>query len=138
VLIAVSVIVILPSLMGMMEDLLHKGLDKVEVDGKISDNVLKRNIAEVKYYVDSDFNYTDGQSKDTVMGDENTLPHPTHLTEKDIGTSNFTYANKLTEHKLNDVTEKLYIYEDEGGFRCTSEDWKVELTCEQTELIKYI
>src|SRR5699024_6507320 len=48
VLIAVSVIVILPSLMGMMEDLLHKGLDKVEVDGKISDNVLKRNIADVK------------------------------------------------------------------------------------------
>lgn len=136
VLIAVSVIVILPSLMGMMEDLLHKGLDKVEVDGKISDNVLKRNIADVKYYVDSDFNYTDGQSKDTVMGDENTLPHPPHLTEKDIGTSNFTYANKLTEPNLIDVTEKLDIYEDEGWFSWTTEDWVKDLTNDQKEFLK--
>src|SRR5699024_10835118 len=60
ILIAVSVIVILPSLMAMMEDLLHEGLDVVEIDGNISDNVLKRNIADVKYYVDSDFNYADG------------------------------------------------------------------------------
>src|SRR5699024_6945132 len=52
ILIAVSVIVILPSLMAMMEDLLHEGLDVVEIDGNISDNVLKRNIADVKYYVD--------------------------------------------------------------------------------------
>src|SRR5699024_9316956 len=74
VLIAISVIVILPSLMGMMEVLLHKGLDSVEADGNISDNVLKRNIADLKYYLDSDFNYADGLNKDTVMGDENTLP----------------------------------------------------------------
>src|SRR5699024_11880639 len=35
VLIAISDIVILPSLMGMMEDLLHKGVDSVEEDGYI-------------------------------------------------------------------------------------------------------
>src|SRR5699024_772628 len=113
-------------------------LDKVEVDGKISDNVLKRNIADVKYYVDSDFNYTDGQSKDTVMGDENTLPHPPHLTEKDIDTSNFTYAIKLTEPNLIDVTEKLDIYEDEGWFSWTTEDWVKDLTNDQKEFLKNI
>src|SRR5690625_1943466 len=136
VLIAVSVIVILPSLMGMMEDLLHEGLDVVEIDGNISDNVLKRNIADVKYYVDSDFTYADGQSEDTVMGDENTLPHPPHLIEKDIGTSNFTYANKLTNPDLIDVTEKLDIYEDEGWFSWTTEDWVKELTSDQKEFLK--
>src|SRR5699024_10627359 len=107
ILIAVSVIVILPSLMAMMEDLLHEGLDVVEIDGNISDNVLKRNIADVKYYVDRDFNYEDGLNKVTVMGDENTLLPPPHLVENEIGTSNFTYANKLTDPDLIDVTEKL-------------------------------
>src|SRR5699024_12796276 len=111
-LIAMSVIVILASLMGMMEDLLHEGLDVVEIDGNISDNVLKRNIADVKYYVDSDFTYADGQSDDTVMGDENTLPHPPHLIEKDIVTSNSTYANKLTIPNLIDALQNLNIYEN--------------------------
>lgn len=136
ILIAVSVIVILPSLMAMMEDLLHEGLDVVEIDGNISDNVLKRNIADVKYYVDSDFTYADGQNKDTVMGDESTLPHPPHLVEKDIGTSNFTYANKLTNPDLIDVTEKLDIYEDEGWFSWTTEDWVKDLTNDQKEFLK--
>lgn len=136
ILIAVSVIVILPSLMGMMEDLLHKGLDQVDVSGNISDNVLKRNIADIKYYVDSDFNYTDGLKKDTVMGDENTLPHPPHLTEKEIGTSNLTYANKLTDPELIDVTEKLDIYEDEGWFSWTTEAWVKDLTNDQKKFLK--
>src|SRR5690625_5499917 len=81
--------------MGMMEDLLHEGLDVVEIDGNISDNVLKRNIADVKYYVDSDFTYADGQSEDTVMGDESTLPHPPHLIEKDIGTRSEEHTSEL-------------------------------------------
>src|SRR5699024_7255691 len=88
VLIAVSVIVILPSLMGMMEDLLHKGLDTVDANGNISDNVLKRNISDLKYYLDSDFNYADGTNKDTVIEDENTLRHTPQRTDKEIGTSN--------------------------------------------------
>src|SRR5699024_7651127 len=117
VLIAISVIVILPRLMGMMEDLLHKALDSVEADGNISD---------LKYYLDSDFNYADGLNKDTVMGDENTLPHPPHQTVKDIGTSNYYYANQLKNPDLIDVTEKLDIYEDEGWFSWTTEDWVKE------------
>ncbi len=137
VLIAISVIVILPSLMGMMEDLLHKGLDTVEADGNISDNVLKRNIADLKYYLDSDFNYADGLNKDTAMGDENTLPHPPHRTVKDIGTSNYYYANQLKNPDLIDVTEKLDIYEDEGWFSWTTEDWVKELTNDEKEFLKH-
>ncbi|MGJ9459940.1 pLS20_p028 family conjugation system transmembrane protein [Oceanobacillus sp. CF4.6] len=137
VLIAVSVIVILPSLMGMMEDLLHKGLDRVDVNGNISDNVLKRNIADLKYYFDSDFNYADGLNKNTEMGDENTLPHPPHPTNKEIGTSNYYYANKLKNPDLIDVTEKLDIYEDEGWFNWTTEDWVKELTNEEKDFLKH-
>src|SRR5699024_5028898 len=110
--------------------------DVVEIDGNISDNVLKRNIADVKYYVDSDFNYADGLNKDTVMGDENTLPHPPHLVENEIGTSNFTYANKLTNPDLIDVTKKLDIYEDEGWFSWKTEDWVKDLTNDQKEFLK--
>src|SRR5699024_1234308 len=76
----------------------------------------------------SDFNYADGLNKDTVMGDENTLPHPPHRTVKDIGTSNYYYANQLKNPDLIDVTEKLDIYEDEGWFSWTTEDWVKELT----------
>src|SRR5699024_8894529 len=100
------------------------------------DNVLKRNIADVKYYVDSDFTYADGQSKDTVMGDESTLPHPPHFVEKDIGTSTFTYANKLTTPDLIDVTEKHDIYEDERWFSWTTEDRGKDLTNDQKEFLK--
>ncbi|OZU88643.1 hypothetical protein CIL03_10145 [Virgibacillus indicus] len=137
VLIAVSVIVILPSLMGMMEDLLHKGLDAVNVDGNISDNVLKRNIADLKYYLDSDFNYADGLNNETAMGDENILPLPPHPTNKETGTSNYYYANKLKNPDLIDVTEKLDIYEDEGWFSWTTEDWVKELTIEEKEFLKH-
>src|SRR5699024_9936090 len=57
VLIAVSVIVILPTLMDMMDDMLNEGVSALDDPGTLSDNVLKRNIADVMYYVDSDFNY---------------------------------------------------------------------------------
>lgn len=137
VLIAVSVIVILPNLMGMMEDILDKGLDAVDANGNISDNVLKRNIADIKYYLDNDFNYADGSSTDTEMGNENTLPHPPHPTDKDIGTSNFYFANKLENPDLIDVTEKLDIYEDEGWFSWTSEDWVNKLTPEEIDFLKH-
>lgn len=127
VLIAVSVIVILPSLMGMMEDLLNNGLDTVDAEGNISDNVLKRNIADLKYYLDTDFNYADGLNENTEMGDENTLPHPPHPTVKEIGTSNFYYANKLENPNVIDVNEKLDVVESEGWFSWTTEDWVNEL-----------
>ncbi|MDY0407208.1 hypothetical protein P5G51_019400 [Virgibacillus sp. 179-BFC.A HS] len=99
--------------------------------------MLKRNVADLKYYLDSNFNYADGLNKDTVMGDENTLPHPPHPTNKEIGTSNYYYANKLNNPDLIDVTEKLDIYEDEGWFSWTTEDWVKELTNDEKEFLKH-
>src|SRR5699024_7516278 len=137
VLIAISVIVIIPSFLGIMEDFLHKGLDSVEADGNISDYVRKRNIADLKYYLVSDLYYADVVNKYIEMGDDNTLPHPTHQKVKDIGTSNYYYANQLKNPDLIDVTEKLDIYEDEGWFSWTTEDWVKELTNDEKEFLKH-
>lgn len=123
VLVAVGVIVILPNLMTVMEDILDASLEHVDAGGNLSKNILKKNIADVKYYVDSGFDYADGLDKETMAGDENTLPHPPHPETNKIGTTNYTFGNQLKYPDAIDVTEKLDIRADEGWFKWTTEDW---------------
>ncbi|ALX47547.1 pLS20_p028 family conjugation system transmembrane protein [Lentibacillus amyloliquefaciens] len=136
VLIAVSVIVILPNLMNMMDNLLNEGIAALDEPGTLSDNVLKRNIADVMYYVDSDFNYTSGSNEETVTGNENLLPHPPDPQNKDIGTTNYTYGNELENPDSIEVNEKLDIYEDEGWFSWTTEPWVENLTEREKNFLK--
>src|SRR5699024_5700714 len=123
VLIAVSVIVILPTMMSMMDDLLNEGVSALDEPGTLSDNVLKRNIADVRYYVDSGFNYANGSNEETVAGNENLLPHPPDSQNKNIGTTNYTYGNELENPDSIEVNEKLDIYEDDGWISWTTEPW---------------
>ncbi|WP_449355680.1 pLS20_p028 family conjugation system transmembrane protein [Virgibacillus natechei] len=127
VLIAVSVIVILPTLMDMMDDMLNEGVSALDDPGTLSDNVLKRNIADVMYYVDSDFNYANGRNEETIAGNENLLPHPPHPNTKDIGTTDYTYGNQLENPESIEVNEKLDVQKDEGWFSWTTEPWVQEL-----------
>jgi len=127
VLIAVSVIVILPNLMNMMDDLLNEGVSALDEPGTLSDSVLKRNIADVMYYVDSDFNYASGSNEETVTGNENLLPHPPDSQNKDAGTTDYTYANQLEEPSSIEVNEKLDVQKDEGWFSWTTKPWVSEL-----------
>src|SRR5699024_2952474 len=71
------------------------------------------------------------------MGDEDTLPHPSHQTVKDIGISNYYYPNNLKNPDLIDVTAILDIYEVEGWFSWTTVDWVRELTNDQKEFLKH-
>ncbi|WP_010531167.1 pLS20_p028 family conjugation system transmembrane protein [Lentibacillus jeotgali] len=127
VLIAVSVIVILPNLMSMMNDLLNEGVSALDEPGTLSDNVLKRNIADVRYYVESDFNYANGSNEETVAGNENLLPHPPDSQNKDIGTTDYTYGNQLEDPSSIQVNEKLDVQKDEGWFSWTTKPWVSEL-----------
>src|SRR5699024_8129879 len=127
VLIAVSVIVILPNLMSMMDDLLNEGITALDEPGTLSDNVLKRNIADVMYYVDSGFNYASGGTGESVVGKVNLLPNPTETQNKDIGTTDYTFGNQLENPDSIEVNEKLNVYEDEGWFSWTTEPWVKKL-----------
>src|SRR5699024_6115127 len=135
VLIAVSVIVILPNLMNMMDDLLNEGVSALDDPGTLSDNVLKRNIADVMYYVESDFNYANGRNEETVAGNKNLLPHPAHPT-KDIGTTDYTFGNQLENPSSIEVNEKLDIYEDDGWFSWTTEKWVKQLSEQDKDFLK--
>ncbi|WP_088051874.1 pLS20_p028 family conjugation system transmembrane protein [Virgibacillus dakarensis] len=127
VLIAVCVIVILPNIMSMMDDLLNEGVSGLDEPGTLSDNVLKRNIADVMYYVESDFNYANGLNKENMAGNENLLPHPPHPKTKDIGTTDYTYGNQLENPDSIEINEKLDVFEDEGWFSWTTKPWVKEL-----------
>lgn len=136
ILVAVSVILVLPSLMGMMDDLLNTGLEELDKPGTLSDLVLKRNIADVKYYVDSEFNYASGLVEDNMAGNENLLPHPPHPKSKKIGTTDYTYGNQLENPETIAINEKLNVYEDDGWFPWTTEPWVKELSKTQKRFLK--
>ncbi|WP_090086917.1 pLS20_p028 family conjugation system transmembrane protein [Lentibacillus persicus] len=127
VLIAVSVIVILPTMMSMMDDLLNEGITALDEPGTLSDNVLKRNIADVMYYVNTGFNYANGSNEETVAGNENLLPHPPDPENKDIGTTDYTFGNQLEDPSSIEVNEKLDVQQDEGWFNWTTKPWVDEL-----------
>src|SRR5699024_1233949 len=137
VLIAVSVIIILPNLMNMMDDLLNEGVSALDEPGTLSDNVLKRNIADVMYYVDSGFNYASGSNEEAVAGNENLLPHPPDPKNKDIGTTDYTFGNQLEDASSIEVNEKLDIYEDEGWFSWTTEPWVENLSEKENNFLKH-
>lgn len=136
ILVAVSVILVVPSLMSTMDDLLNVGLDELDNPGKLSDNVLKRNIADVKYYVDSGFNYASGLNEETMAGNENLLPHPPHPASKEIGTTNYTYGNELEKPSTISINEKLDIYEDDGWFPWSTEPWVKDLSPTSKKFLK--
>ncbi|WP_200411775.1 pLS20_p028 family conjugation system transmembrane protein [Virgibacillus salexigens] len=131
VFVAVSVIVILPTLMNIMENLLNEGVSALDEPGTLSDNVLKRNIADVMYYVDSGFNYASGGNEETVSGNKNLLPHPPDSKDKDVGTTDYTFGNQLKEPSSIEVNEKLDVQKDEGWFSWTTKPWVSKLKKQQ-------
>lgn len=136
VLLSVGVIVVLPHLMSLLEDTLKLSLDYVD-EGTLSDGILKRNIADVKYYVDTDFNYANGLVDDEVRGNEDLLPHPPHANSKDIGTTDYYYANRLAYPDTIDITEKLDVQSDSGWFTWTTEDWVNDLSQEGEDFLTH-
>lgn len=127
VLMAASVIFLIPVLVTNMHNVLGFGVD--ELDGlspSLSGNVIQSNIADLSYYMEKEFQ-TDEEKDNNYYGDEDLPPLPQSTTHEQ-GTTDFTYGNTLDERNpAVEITETIDIQEDEGWFTWTTEDWVNDL-----------
>lgn len=116
VLMAFSLIFLVPALMPYMDKVLKVGVSQLEGEEnlKLSESLVKQNVADVKYYVDSGFAFNQlGLPIDKSVGKG----------EK-RGTTDYTKANKISGTQLN-ITEKLDVQNDK--FAWLSTGYKAEL-----------
>lgn len=125
IVLAVSVIILVPKMFSVLDDVLQWGLDGVSGEHSISEDVIKTNVADLKLYVDRQFDYADEEDND-YAGDEDILPRPTSRNDISVGTTDFTNGNTLKGTNIS-VTEKLDIQADEGWFPWTTEEWVSDL-----------
>ena len=118
VLMAFSLIFLVPALMPYMDKVLKVGVSQLEGEEnlKLSESLIKQNVADVKYYVDSGFAFNQlGLPIDKSVGKG----------EK-RGTTDYTKANKISGTQLN-ITEKLDLQSDESLFGWWSSGYKKKL-----------
>lgn len=116
VLMAFSLIFLVPALMPYMDKVLKVGVSQLEGEEnlKLSESLIKQNVADVKYYVNSGFAFNQlGLPIDKSVGKG----------EK-RGSSNYEKANKVIGTQLS-ITEKLDIQNDK--FAWLSTGYKAEL-----------
>lgn len=116
VLMAFSLIFLVPALMPYMDKVLKVGVSQLEGEEnlKLSESLIKQNVADVKYYVNSGFAFNQlGLPIDKSVGKG----------EK-RGSSNYEKANKVLGTQLS-ITEKLDIQNDK--FAWLSTGYKAEL-----------
>lgn len=125
IVLAVSVIILVPKMFSVLDEVLQWGLDGISGDHSISEEVIQTNVADLKLYVDKKFNYAD-EDDNNYAGDEDILPRPTSRNDIAVGTTDFTNGNLLEGTNIS-VTEKLDIQADEGWFPWTTEEWVKDL-----------
>ncbi|QNK89096.1 hypothetical protein H7992_05050 [Sporosarcina sp. resist] len=133
VIMAVCFIVVIPDLMTNMGKVLNVGVHALNPDKTtLAGNMVKSNVADVLYYAENDFQFAEGR------GSESLPPRPASKESSSIGTTDFTYANRLTEKSALHVpfTQKLDFHEDEGWFSWTTEDWVKGLSDDAKEVLK--
>lgn len=110
VLMAFSLIFLVPALMPYMDKVLKVGVSQLEGEEnlKLSESLIKQNVADVKYYVDSGFAFNQlGLPIDKTVGKG----------EK-RGTTDYAKANKISGTRLN-ITEKLDLQSDKFAWWST-------------------
>ena len=96
VLLAVSIVVVIPILMVEMNKVLGFGLGWMQQSSpSLADGVVKSNVADIKYYADN--NFATAGSSDNYVGDESTPPRPVDRDRSNVGTTELKYANQLPE-----------------------------------------
>lgn len=128
VLMAVSIVVVIPVLMSTANQILGEGLKYVEKEqGTVAGEMIKSNVADLQYYIDKGFK-TDQSVGNKYYGNKSTPPTPLNKDNPSIGTTDFTNANRLSTKKPNlAVNEKLDIQADKGWFPWTTEKWVEDL-----------
>ncbi|KFL44590.1 hypothetical protein CH76_01975 [Lysinibacillus sp. BF-4] len=117
VLMAFSLIFLVPALMPYMDKVLKVGVSQLEGEDnlKLSESLIKQNVADIKYYVDSGFAFNQlGLPIDKTVGKG----------EK-RGTTDYANANKISGTRLN-ITEKLDLQSDKFAWWSTGYKKKLE------------
>ncbi|RFA33839.1 hypothetical protein CAI16_13370 [Virgibacillus dokdonensis] len=135
VLLAVGIIVVIPVLMTEMNKMVGYGLGWMQQTGDqtLAGGIVKSNVADVKYYAENGFRVA-GKNNDYI-GNESTPPRPIDQDRSKIGTSDYTYGNRLsTDNPSLYIIEKLDLEkeEDEGGYK----EWGDELPNISQEILK--
>ncbi len=105
ILLAVSMLVIIPNVFPMLEKLMNDGIEHVEDGDNLMDAITRQNIADLNMYVEKDFKY----------GGEGGLPQPKHPFKQDVGTEDMSGANRIEGLKFS-PTETLDMYEGENSW----------------------
>lgn len=111
ILLAVSVLVIVPVLMSSLDDVVSYGFNKLNEDtGTLADGVVKSNVADIEYYASNSFETAD--STTNYIGSSSLPPRPIDKEDASVGTSEYKYGNTLPvdDTRLH-ITEKI---EDSG------------------------
>lgn len=119
VLLAFGFIFLIPALMPYLDDVMKVGVDQLKEgdDQHLSTMVVKKNVADIKYYVDSGFDF-------------NRLGLPIDKTAEKgqrVGTIDYDKANKIRNANDIAITEKLDLQSEEGWFGWWSKGYKKEL-----------
>lgn len=114
VVLALSVIVVIPDLMVNMGKITNAGIFHInEKDETLAGGLIKSNVADVLYYAENDFRFSSGGGG---------LPRPVDINDSSIGTTDFTRANRFSENALRYISfsEKL----DKESIKNLGEDAK--------------
>lgn len=128
ILMAVTIIVIIPVLMTQMHKVLGFGVGYMQqTQPTLAGTVVQSNVADLKYYMDKGF-VSDESKGNKYHGNSGTPPLPQSKFEASVGTTDFSNGNKLDKYKPNiAIRETINIEEDEGWFPWTTEKWVKEL-----------
>lgn len=132
VILAVCFIVVIPDLMSKMGEVLNIGINHMNPESEtLAGNVIKSNVADVLYYAENDFQFSSSK-----RGDDGLPPRPANREESSIGTTDFTYANRLSNSSALRIPylQKLDLHADDGWI--FKEDWVKELSDEAKEVLK--
>lgn len=96
VVLALSFIVVIPDLMVSMGKITEVGVNEINPEKtKLSSQLIKSNVADLRYYAEKDFKVSNKKG-----GDEYLPPQPMSIEDSRIGTTDFTYGNRLSEKSL--------------------------------------
>lgn len=110
VVLALCFIVVIPDLMVSMGKVTEVGINQINPEKtKLSSQLIKSNVADLRYYAEKDFKVSNKKN-----GDEYLPPQPMSIEDSRIGTTDFTYGNRLSEKSLPYISfaQKLDISED--------------------------
>lgn len=110
IILALCFIVVLPDLMSNLGQITNQGIKTLNPESEsLAGELVKSNVADVLYYAERGFNYSSNKN-----GNESSPPRPQSKGNTNLGTTDFTYANKLPKQHTwvyIPYTQKLDVHD---------------------------